>query len=321
MPKVVIGRYLNDYKRSISRFMTTMEKNGLLKVEKDVVVIKPNLCHYISPDAGVTTDVNFVKVIIDYLESNFSINEFIIIESENWDRCLDEAYTRLGYYELEESNDKVKLLNLTNEPSYTIEIPGIPYEMDIPELFFQDFFYISIANLKTHGYMGITGILKNNHGVFPARKKNHLHPYLMPVEHLYYELFNPDLGIIDAKVGLQGRGPTVGEPVNTNFMMGGDDAIAIDTICAKIMGIDLKKLAQLRFFYKLENFNPNDIEVIGELPEFSFNTNEPWNMKMIQNKMKMTRFTNTLERKLKDLVFLYYRGPRYLMEHIKGERK
>ena len=89
---------------------------------------------------------------------------------------------------------------------------GIPMPILISELFLEEFYFISIANLKVHPYERMTAILKNSLGLLSDADISSLHPYLSSDQSLTPTL-PTDLCIVDGRIGLEGQGPIIGDPV------------------------------------------------------------------------------------------------------------
>ena len=56
----------------------------------------------------------------------------------------------------------------------------------------------------------------------------------------------PHLTIVDGIVGMEGDGPIMGTPIQSNVIVIGKNLPAVDATCARIMGIDPKKISYLK---------------------------------------------------------------------------
>jgi uncharacterized protein (DUF362 family) len=77
-----------------------------------------------------------------------------------------------------------------------------------------------------------------------------------------YTLFKPQLTIMDARVGIEGNGPTKGKPVKMDLMLTGNDALAVDITTAKIMMLDWKE-TYLGYISNKTGMREDDITVEG----------------------------------------------------------
>jgi ferredoxin len=82
-----------------------------------------------------------------------------------------------------------------------------------------------------------------------------------------YQIRIPDLNIMDAIIGMEGRGPTNGEPRVINKILSSDNGISLDSIMATMMGlkpesIELLLIAQKR---NLGEIDISSIDISGKL--------------------------------------------------------
>ncbi len=103
---------------------------------------------------------------------------------------------------------------------------------------------ISLSLLKTHVFTKVTGTLKNMFGSHPDLKILH-HPYLDEAIHDAVMMTKPHYAIIDGRVGMEGRGPVEGTPVNTGIIMASNSLVSCDAEAAKIMGFDPKQVGHI----------------------------------------------------------------------------
>jgi uncharacterized protein (DUF362 family) len=214
------------------------------------VVVKPNLCDIVPWEAGVTTDPAWLAALAAELRAVRSDVQIVVIESDaisaykNFRSC-DETYDRLGYREMARQYG-IELVNLSNTPSIEIFLPGIPVPVVVSELFLEEFFFISIANLKVHGYEYMTGVLKNSIGLLSGAELTPLHPFLPVLISQLHQLCPPDLCIIDGRIGLEGHGPILGDPVAMNAIVFSNDALSADVAACKLMSIPASEVPHLR---------------------------------------------------------------------------
>jgi uncharacterized protein (DUF362 family) len=214
------------------------------------VVIKPNLCDVVSWEAGVTTNPAWLPALAAELRAVRSDVQIVVIESDaigaykNFRSC-DETYDRLGYREIARQHG-IELVNLSNTPSIEIALPGIPVPVVVSQLFLEEFYFISIANLKVHAYEYMTGILKNSIGLLSGTDLTPLHPFLPMLISQLHQFCPPDLCIIDGRVGLEGHGPILGDPVAMNAIVFSNDALSADVAACKLMSIPAAEVPHLR---------------------------------------------------------------------------
>ncbi len=108
-------------------------------------------------------------------------------------------------------------------------------------------FLVSMPKLKTHHWAGVTLSLKNMFGVVPGScygwPKNILH--WAGIDRAILDInaaVRPDFAIVDGIVGMEGNGPIQGVAKPAGVLIAGDDPVAVDSTCARIMGLAPEKI-------------------------------------------------------------------------------
>lgn len=101
---------------------------------------------------------------------------------------------------------------------------------------------ISIAKLKTHTFMGMTGATKNMFGCIVGMQKAQFHlrtqkrrDFAGMLTDLAL-LVRPVLSVVDGVVGMEGNGPRNGSPKNAGLLLAGENSFAVDMAMAGCMG-------------------------------------------------------------------------------------
>lgn len=110
---------------------------------------------------------------------------------------------------------------------------------------------VSMPKLKTHHWVGMTASLKNMYGVLPGIQygwpKNVLHHAGIP--ETVYDI-NASLGktiaIVDGILCMEGDGPIMGTPKPLGLVAIGANPTAVDATCARIIGIEPKRISYLK---------------------------------------------------------------------------
>ena len=132
--------------------------------------------------------------------------------------------------------------------------------------------YISVPKMKTHGLTMISGAVKNNYGLLTGGQKSWYHYYSVKPEvftGIVIEMFRlrpPDLVIMDAILAMEGYGPSSPETRWVNKVLASDDAVALDTVEANIVGFSVDDVPYLRIAREMSlgETNLNAIEVLGD---------------------------------------------------------
>ena len=131
---------------------------------------------------------------------------------------------------------------------------------------------INVPKLKTHGQMVYTGAVKNMFGAVPGELKAEYHYRLSEYDQFadalidIYLSVKPSLNIMDAIVGMDGEGPTSGNPKNIGVIIAGEngfevDFTALNVINARPEDVPITKQGMAR------NLCPcklDDIDIVGE---------------------------------------------------------
>jgi uncharacterized protein (DUF362 family) len=105
---------------------------------------------------------------------------------------------------------------------------------------------VSVATIKNHAFMGVTGCLKNLFGLMPTEPYGRPRTYYHHLVRMPYMLadigriLDPALNIVDALVGQAGMewGDGAGLGRITNALIAGDQVIATDACMMHVMGLD-----------------------------------------------------------------------------------
>jgi uncharacterized protein (DUF362 family) len=109
---------------------------------------------------------------------------------------------------------------------------------------------ISVPKMKTHHWAGVSLSLKNLLGLFPGARygwpKNTIHFNGITASILgLHQILPPVMAVVDGIIGMEGDGPLFGTPVQHGLLAVGKDAVAVDVICADLMGFDLHEVDYL----------------------------------------------------------------------------
>jgi uncharacterized protein (DUF362 family) len=129
---------------------------------------------------------------------------------------------------------------------------------------------VSMPKLKTHHWAGVTLSLKNMFGVVPGScygwPKNVLH--WAGIDQAILDInaaVKPDFAIVDGIVGMEGNGPIQGTPKACGVLIFGDDPVAVDATCCRIMGLLPERIKYLAAAgTMLGHVNIDKIQQVGE---------------------------------------------------------
>src|SRR5713226_9607748 len=123
-------------------------------------------------------------------------------------------------------------------------------ELYLPETVLDADLVVSMPKLKTHHWAGVTLSLKNMFGIVPGScygwPKNILH--WAGITRAVLDINStvlPDFAIVDGVVGMEGDGPTQGKPNACGVLICGDDPVAVDATCCRVMRLIPEKVKYL----------------------------------------------------------------------------
>ena len=102
---------------------------------------------------------------------------------------------------------------------------------------------IALPKLKTHGMTLYTGAVKLMYGAIPGLKKAEYHFNMQQVQDFsqllidIVKLLPPALVIMDAVWGMEGDGPTSGDPRHLGVLLGGVNSFAVDMVGCRLVGL------------------------------------------------------------------------------------
>ena len=129
---------------------------------------------------------------------------------------------------------------------------------------------VSMPKLKTHHWAGVTLSVKNMFGTVPGScygwPKNVLH--WAGIDNAILDInaaVKPDFAIVDGIVGMEGNGPIQGTPKVCGALIFGDDPVAVDATCCRVMGLMPERIKYLAAAgTMLGHINIDKIQQVGE---------------------------------------------------------
>lgn len=218
------------------------------------VLIKPNLVEVLKPP--ITTPVNLVELLIDYLRSRISDLKIVIGEGTgSLQYSTHHPFQMLGYTELA-LEKKIQLLDLNEEELRRKENPHCRRwpVMHLPSIL-DEVFLLSVPVLKAHTLARVTMTMKNMMGCAPPShfrgnggwSKAAFH------ERIHEAIFDlnryrtPDFTLLDASVGMAEAhlwGAHCDPPVNR--LVASADPVAIDAYGATLLGHDWQRIQYIQ---------------------------------------------------------------------------
>lgn len=250
-PRIAITAGRGPYRNTLD----ALSNFNLSSVHGARVLLKPNIGRYAEPYSGVVTNPQVVAAAIDAFQAagaDVAIGESPIV-GVNMNTAFEKSGIR---FIADERNcpcidmDRRKPVEIAIRDGVAIkklQVCADIFDFDI---------IVSIPVMKTHMHTVATLSVKNMKGCLWRRSKVELHmlPRLPFIEDKSLNVaiadmasvLRPHLSIIDGTVGMEGLGPSAGEPKSLDLVIAGNDALAADTAACTIMGIDPKDVPHLR---------------------------------------------------------------------------
>jgi radical SAM protein with 4Fe4S-binding SPASM domain len=256
------------YNVSISKFPNleeALEKIGGIEkyVNKDAkVLIKPNVCVPKKNETGAVTNpqliFNLIKL-IQPLSRNIFVGEcpirgFKDLENLKASGVFEKVIEAGGKIVNLNQDEKVKL------GDFYIAKSILNYDV-----------IINMPVMKTHERTGVSLSLKNIMGIVPGKQKRAMHSTDLDRRIIDLNLLvKPTLIIVDANNCQEGSGPISGNLKKIGLTIVGDNSLAVDLVCCKIMGIDPSIIKHLRIAMQkgLGPKSMDDINIIGLKQEY-----------------------------------------------------
>jgi uncharacterized protein (DUF362 family) len=266
MPRVSLIK--GDNRRAIARRSLDLIIDDIQKgLAFRQPVIKPNFVS--STIQLASSHVDQIRGILDFLSSIYR-DKIIIAEAACYD--TQTAYENFGYMRLLQEYN-VELVDLNEGPyeMYSINDRHNKIFVRLSRLLLdKENYVISAAKLKTHDTVVVTLSIKNMAvGSIVGKDKTAVHQGVKQTNLILARLAGrarPDLAVIDGFEGMEGDGPTRGDPVYPGIGIASIDALAADRVACEIMGVNFHDVGYLHYCAEqgMGEAELNKIEVLGE---------------------------------------------------------
>jgi len=183
-------------------------------------------------------------------------------ENHFWPKVLAKYGVKMHYL-TDEPYDfyrpKAKMLVLSQIFPKGIYLPKIIFGKSI----------IHLATMKSHVFTTTTGAIKNYFGMLTTNRHfchRFIHQALVDLLQIQKELHPKILGVMDGAVVGSGPGPRAMKWHEKNYLLAGQDIVALDATAAKMMGFDPLKIKYLKLSQEkgLGTADPQKIKISGE---------------------------------------------------------
>lgn len=225
----------------------TLVDSGFLDFVKPgmKILIKANLVSMIKPDGAATTHPSLLCELTRILLERSA--EVVIGDSPGglfnsvW---VGRVYAAAGMKAVEKAGAKLndnfeqKLAKSGSDAKILKEFQYTAYLDDCDAI-------INFCKLKSHAMMSMSCAVKNMFGAIPGMLKPEYHfkcPEYSDFADMLIDLneyFKPRLSVVDAVWGMEGNGPTMGDPRHIGAVIASPSPYAADLVSAAIIGLDI----------------------------------------------------------------------------------
>lgn len=217
------------------------------------ILLKPNVLGHFGGfrSKAITTD----PVIIKALGIIFKNNKLFLGDSSgqpDTDKALRETHIK----EIAEKS-KIKVINFDRAQKLQVNFKGkFLKKQYIPAIIKRVDLIINLPKLKTHTFTLYTGAIKNLFGIIPGGRKSQLHRITKTEENFSKTLIDimqfvkPELTIMDGIVGMDGNGPSMGNPHYTGIVLTSENPVAVDVVAADMVGLGSDDITAIKIAKK-----------------------------------------------------------------------
>jgi uncharacterized protein (DUF362 family)/NAD-dependent dihydropyrimidine dehydrogenase PreA subunit len=243
------------------------------KVKNKKILVKPNLLGPFLPERGVTTDPRLISAIVRELKK-CRPKEIVVGDNSGSIHFNPLKIAKItGIFDASDGCYR----NIAREVVEVKVESKFIEELFISKIVKEADYVINVPKFKTHSLTTITGAIKNMFGIIPGGKKAKLHTFTRSIKEFaellvdIYQIRVPDLNIMDAIIGMEGKGPTNGKLRIINKVISSDNGISLDSVMAAMMGLkpDTIELLQIAKKRNLGKIDISNIIIDGELEVIS----------------------------------------------------
>jgi uncharacterized protein (DUF362 family) len=272
-PSQVVIRRVGSYQAEIASLMLESLAPFGLPVKGKSVLLKPNLVG-LDPQGFINTHPTVIAAARECF-LRMGASQLLVGDGPALDRDTEAILESVKLREhLGPLRNVFVDLNLDDVQRVTLPTRASRLrELFLPKTCMGVDFVVSMAKLKTHHWAGVTLSMKNMFGIVPGAcygwPKNVLH--WAGIDRAILDInaaARPDFAIVDGIVGMEGNGPTQGKPKASGVLVFGNDPVAVDATCCRVMGLRPERVKYLeQAGTMLGHLQADKIQQVGETIE------------------------------------------------------
>ena len=246
----------------------------------DTVLLKINLLMKKRPEEVTTTHPMFVKALAEIL---LQYGATVVIGDSPGgpfnEKMLAGIYKHCGITQIVEELSAIegfqKRIRLNyNTNHMEVDNPGATFlkHLTVTEMLRDVDKVISVSKLKTHGMTMFTGAVKNMFGIVPGMLKAEYHFKMQELDDFCNALIDvcfygkPVLSFMDAVIGMEGAGPSAGNPREIGAVIASTSPYHLDVVATSLINLDPMDVPTIKLSAerRLCSGSLKDIELKGE---------------------------------------------------------
>jgi uncharacterized protein (DUF362 family)/NAD-dependent dihydropyrimidine dehydrogenase PreA subunit len=284
----VVNYNYDEVAKGLAEALSLLGGIGKFVGPGDKVLIKPNMLEGLPPEKAVTTNPEILRVMIREVKR---IGALPVVGDSPGTTGTVKAAEKCGIMAVCRE-EGVELIPFDT----TIEIPypeGLTVKkFTLAQRLTEVDKVISLAKMKTHTFMGITGATKNMFGFIVGMQKAQFHLRMQARKEFagmlidLANLVKPALSIVDGVVGMEGNGPRNGKPVKAGVILAGSNCFAVDIIMTELMGFNPERLPLTALALE-RGLTPSlsGIDLVGSASDLRLSFVEPRSMMSLTDRM------------------------------------
>ncbi|HSW48908.1 MAG TPA: DUF362 domain-containing protein [Bryobacteraceae bacterium] len=233
------------------------------------ILLKPNLVEY-DPSACINTHPLVVLAALEAFRA-LGAAEVRIAEGPGHRRATLDLAEAAGYFRTIPDFERL-FTDLNLDDVSRVGLPRAARSLRslyLPKTVLGCDLLVSMPKMKTHHWVGVTLGMKNLFGLVPGAvygwPKNVLHwagidESIVAINSAIPRMFT----IVDGIEGMEGNGPIQGRRKPAGVIVAGEDRVAVDATCCRIMGIDPARIGHLRMAQTQGQTMEANVRQIGE---------------------------------------------------------
>ena len=260
------------YQQVLAGIRDVLEPLGGMKAfvkRGDRVLLKPNLLSGKHPDKCVTTHPSLVKAVAQLVQE---VGGIPAIGDSPGVGGLGRVAAQAGIAEVVEELG-CSLVEFKDVAQIKTDEAYIFRRFELAKAVLETDVIINLPKVKTHTQTLLTLGVKNIFGCIPGMRKAqwHLkagnnHAYFAGMLAELCQIVKPALTIVDGVNGMEGDGPSNGDPRPLGLILAGVNPHALDATICQIIGVPPEELLTLQAAHErgFEGTDPKQIEVLGQ---------------------------------------------------------